>query len=190
MLFVIKNRHSGPASPEEIKRVLVYLTNQSAHPRVYVERRISSAFNCTRNAKEAKMQQVKPLRHHLGKVIEALRVLENIQRGPAGSALYRLLGLPLEAIKENREVAEHTARLFDRPHEKTGGQTNFGRRTAISQAYGLLDNFGDPPTRTRGGEWQTLAEILYDEPCVDLFVDIRKSPLGRGSRPGAHSGNK
>ena len=115
MLTVHTKNYTEPASPEQIKEVYPFLTKRSAHADEEVKRRISFAFNYTRASKEAEVHQIKSVRQHLGQVIKALRVLENIEKGPARFVLHPLIGvqLPREVIKRHREIAEHAAGVFD-----------------------------------------------------------------------------
>jgi hypothetical protein len=62
------------------------------------------------------------------------------------------------------------------PPGKEGGKRNLGREIAVCEAYRLLISFGDKkrPGCTRDGPWNKIANILYEEPGVDLSKTMNK----------------
>ena len=65
--------------------------------------------------------------------------------------------------------------LARRP-SKSGGKPNLGREIAVCEAYRLLIMFGGKKKRpglTRGGPWNKIANILYDD-GANLFKTMTK----------------
>jgi hypothetical protein len=83
--------------------------------------------------------------------------------------------LSKESFAERQQLLEGMLAHAKR-RRKAGGKPNLGREIAVSEAYRLLVSFGGKkrPGCTRGGLWNKIANILYEDPDADLFKAMKK----------------
>jgi hypothetical protein len=168
MLIITEGSGTSNVPPQLIKKALPYLEDRAMYPEDYVTFRIEGAFCAVREAKRAKIFTTKEIRASLKRAIRALRIIE-LEKNKAAGQILPLRDLCTEELLES--VGELSNIFFGR-RSKKGGKRNPGRREAVNQGYKLLRDFGNQPTRTRGGAWHELAGLLYVDANVDLFQTI------------------
>jgi hypothetical protein len=170
MLLYSGEAPSAELSSQQIEAILPFLNNCD-RPRSYLEDAIKLAFRVVRTAKTHKpiSKQVRETAH---KIELALRVIESSKNNPIPFLYDPLPQYSADAIRQERKKFEELAAALRSRRRRTGGKRNRGRIEAVWQAYFLLRFFGNTPTRTREGEWHTLANILYEDSGADLFQTI------------------
>jgi len=161
-------------SREQIERVLPFLTRRDAYPAFDVKMRICRAFRAVRGSKKGRVFTPKVQRDELLKTAEALGVIERA-KSSRSSVPPILSQVSVVELRRQREFLSSMAQALP-PPRKEGGKRNLGREIAVCEAYRLLISFGDTkrPGRTRGGPWNVIANILYEDPDADLFKTMEK----------------
>jgi hypothetical protein len=103
---------------------------------------------------------------------ESLAEIETLLEGTSASVAPTL---SKESFAERRRILEGMLAFARRP-SKSGGKPNLGREIAVCEAYRLLIMFGGKKKRpglTRGGTWNKIANILYED-GANLFKTMMK----------------
>jgi hypothetical protein len=81
----------------------------------------------------------------------------------------------VEFLKRYRKEIEEEVDCLDKHEVKKGApRQSIARMVAVSQAYQLLEKYGDRPTRYRDGPWHELARVLFGNEQADLFDYIEQ----------------
>jgi hypothetical protein len=157
--------------PEQINKVLPYLTNRDAYSPDLVEVSVISAFMMVRGAKlvPKKFPTAKMVRERLRKAERVLRMIEQAKGDLVGNLI--LPTVSVQEIRQHRQEIERWAGAL--AVSRTGGKRNLGREAAVTQAYKLLTDFSTRPGCTRDGPWHEVANILHAT-SDDLFATMRK----------------
>jgi hypothetical protein len=158
-----------------IKNALEQLSRSADH-REECECRIRWALRGVRAFKENPVLTPAALRDQYLKAAKALHDLD-AAIATDNTILVHLPFLPTDGMssRSSREMLRDCRRDLERLASIVGAEAsqkrrpNQGRTAALHHARKLLLNFGAPPARTRGEAWQTLAEVLYDDPKADLY---------------------